>query len=44
MEYKWQVLTVTTIAVFMSTLDSSIVVVGLPTVVADLNTSLFIGI
>lgn len=30
MEYKWTVLTVTTVGIFMSTLDASIVVVGLP--------------
>lgn len=44
MEYKWTVLTVTTVGIFMATLDSSIVVVGLPTVIQDLNTSLFAGI
>lgn len=44
MEYKWTVLTVTTIGIFMSTLDASIVVVGLPTIIEDLNTSLFAGI
>ncbi len=44
MEYKWTVLTVTTVGIFMSTLDASIVVVGLPTIIADLNTSLFAGI
>ena len=44
MEYKWKVLTVTTIGTFMAYLDSSIIVVGLPTVIEDLNTSLFSGI
>lgn len=44
MEYKWTVLTVTTVGIFMSTLDASIVVVGLPTIIEDLNTSLFAGI
>jgi MFS family permease len=43
-EYKWTVLTVTTVGIFMSTVDASIVVVGLPTIIADLNTSLFAGI
>jgi EmrB/QacA subfamily drug resistance transporter len=38
------VLTVTTVGIFMATLDSSIVVVGLPTVIEDLNTTLFAGI
>lgn len=44
MEYKWTVLTVTTVGIFMSTLDASIVVVGLPIVVLDLNTSLMVGV
>jgi EmrB/QacA subfamily drug resistance transporter len=44
LEYKWTVLTVTTVGIFMSTLDASIVVVGLPTIIQDLNTSLFAGI
>ena len=44
MEYKWTVLTVTTVGIFMSTLDASIVVVGLPTIIEDLSTSLFAGI
>jgi EmrB/QacA subfamily drug resistance transporter len=43
-EYKWTVLTVTTVGIFMATLDSSIVVVGLPTVVADLNTDIVHGV
>lgn len=38
------VLTVTTVGIFMSTLDASIVVVGLPVVVLDLNTSLVVGV
>jgi hypothetical protein len=33
LEYKWVVLTVTTVGIFMATLDSSIVVVGLPQVI-----------
>jgi EmrB/QacA subfamily drug resistance transporter len=44
LEYKWTVLTVTTVGIFMATLDASIVVVGLPTIIEDLNTSLFAGI
>src|SRR5881409_4263597 len=44
MEYKWTVLTVTTVGIFMATLDSSIVVVGLPEVVSQLNTSIVIGV
>lgn len=44
MEYKWTVLTVTTVGIFMSSLDASIIVVGLPTIIEDLNTSLFAGI
>ncbi len=44
MEYKWTVLTVTTVGIFMATLDSSIVVVGLPEVVSQLNTSFVIGV
>ena len=44
MEYKWTVLTVTTVGIFMATLDASKVVVGLPTVIEDLNTTLFAGI
>ncbi len=44
MEYKWTVLTVTTVGIFMATLDSSIVVVGLPEVVRELNTTIVIGV
>ena len=44
LEYKWVVLTVTTVGIFMATLDSSIVVVGLPQVVSDLKTNLVIGV
>src|SRR3989454_1791868 len=44
LEYKWVVLTVTTVGIFMATLDSSIVVVGLPQVVADLKTNLVVGV
>ena len=44
MEYKWVVLTVTTVGIFMATLDSSIIVVGLPQVVLSLHTSLVVGV
>ncbi len=43
-EYKWVVLTVTTVGIFMATLDASIVVVGLPTVINDLQTNLVLGV
>ncbi len=44
MEYKWVVLTVTTVGIFMATLDASIVVVGLPTVIDELQTNLVVGV
>jgi EmrB/QacA subfamily drug resistance transporter len=44
LEYKWIVLTVTTVGIFMATLDSSIVVVGLPQVISDLKTNLVVGV
>ncbi len=44
MEYKWVVLTVTTVGIFMATLDSSIIVVGLPQVVSSLHTNLVEGV
>jgi EmrB/QacA subfamily drug resistance transporter len=44
MEYKWVVLTVTTVGIFMATLDASIVVVGLPIVIEDLRTNLVVGV
>ncbi len=44
MEYKWVVLTVTTVGIFMATLDSSIIVVGLPQVVSSLRTNLVEGV
>ncbi len=44
MEYKWVVLTVTTVGIFMATLDSSILVVGLPQVVAALHTNFVVGV
>jgi EmrB/QacA subfamily drug resistance transporter len=44
MKYKWVVLTVTTIGIFMASLDGSIIVVGLPTVLQDLNATLVHGV
>src|SRR5437899_10715546 len=44
LEYKWVVLTVTTVGIFMATLDSSILVVGLPQVVLALNANLVVGV
>ena len=44
MEYKWVVLTVTTVGIFMAMLDSSIIVVGLPQVVSSLHTNLVEGV
>jgi len=44
LEYKWVVLTVTTVGIFMATLDSSIIVVGLPQVVSSLHTNLVEGV
>lgn len=44
MEYKRVVLTVTTVRLFVSSLDASVVVVGLPTVIEELSASLFLGI
>jgi hypothetical protein len=40
MDYKWVALSVTTVGSFMATLDSSIVVVGLPTVLGELHASI----
>jgi EmrB/QacA subfamily drug resistance transporter len=44
MAYKWVVLSVTTVGTFMASLDSSIVVIGLPTVLQDLNATIVHGI
>jgi len=44
MDYKWVALSVTTIGVFMSSLDSNIVVIGLPTILQKLNASIVHGI
>ena len=44
MDYKWVVLSVTTVGALMASLDASIVVIGLPTVLQDLHASLIHGI
>ena len=44
MDYKWVALSVTTVGVFMSSLDANIVVIGLPTILKDLNASIVHGI
>jgi EmrB/QacA subfamily drug resistance transporter len=44
MEYKWEALTITALGTFMSTMDMSIVVIGLPTILGDLQASLIHGI
>jgi EmrB/QacA subfamily drug resistance transporter len=44
MDYKWVALSVTTVGVFMSSLDANIVVIGLPAILKDLNASLVHGI
>jgi EmrB/QacA subfamily drug resistance transporter len=43
-EYKWVVLTVTTVGAFMAALDSSVLIVGLPTVLHELNATLIHGV
>jgi len=44
MEYKWVALSVTTVGMFMASLDMSIVVVGLPTILQSLHASIVHGI
>ncbi len=44
MDYKWIALSVTTVGIFMSGLDQSIVVVGLPTVLQYLHADIVHGI
>jgi EmrB/QacA subfamily drug resistance transporter len=44
MKYKWVALTVTTVGTFMASLDTSIVVIGLPTVLHDLNATIVHGV
>ena len=44
MDYKWVALSVTSVGTFMAYLDSSIVVIGLPTILQDLHASIVHGI
>jgi EmrB/QacA subfamily drug resistance transporter len=44
MDYKWVVLSVTTVGSFMASLDSNIVTIGLPTILKDLNATIVHGI
>ncbi len=43
-EYKWIALSVTAIGMFMSSFDSTIVVIGLPTILQDLHATIVHGI
>ena len=43
-EYKWLVLTVTTLGAFMVALDGSVLIVGLPTLLHELDATLVHGI
>ena len=40
MDYKWVALSVTNIGTFMGTLDSSIVIIGLPTILQNLHANI----
>jgi EmrB/QacA subfamily drug resistance transporter len=44
MDYKWEALSITALGTFMSTMDMSIVVIGLPTILEDLHSSIIHGI
>jgi len=44
MDYSWVVLSVTTVGSFMASLDSTIVVIGLPSILQSLNASIVHGI
>src|SRR5271157_6370241 len=44
MDYKWVVLSVTTVGLFMASLDTNIVVIGLPTILQSLHASIVHGI
>ncbi len=44
LEYKWVALTVTTVGTFMASLDSTIVVIGLPTMLNGLHATIVHGI
>ena len=44
MEYKWMVLSVTTVGLFMAGLDTTIVVIGLPTILQNLHAGIVEGV
>ena len=44
MDYKWVALSVTGIGAFMSSVDASIVVIGIPTILQNLHASIVIGV
>jgi EmrB/QacA subfamily drug resistance transporter len=44
MDYKWVALSVTTVGSLMASLDSTVVVIGLPTILQDLHASIIHGI
>jgi EmrB/QacA subfamily drug resistance transporter len=44
LDYKWVVVGVTTVGGFMGSVDSSIVIIALPTLLHDLNATLFEGV
>ena len=44
MDYKWVALSVTSVGTFMAFVDSSVVIIGLPTILKDLNASIVHGI
>ncbi|MGP8080537.1 MAG: MFS transporter [Dehalococcoidales bacterium] len=44
MDYKWVAMSVTNIGTFMGTLDSSIVVIGLPTILQNLHANMVEGV
>src|ERR1039458_1868086 len=44
MDYKWEALSVTTVGSLMASLDTTIVVIALPTILQDLHASIIHGI
>ena len=44
MDYKWVALSVTGIGAFMSSVDASIVVIGIPTILQNLHASIVTGV
>ena len=44
MDYKWVVLSVTTVGTFMAAVDQSIVIIGLPTILQELHATIVHGI